>query len=27
LPAISLHIYGVESGRVGTHVNRKVDVA
>ena len=27
LPAISLHIYGVDSGRVGTHVNRKVDVA
>jgi predicted metal-dependent enzyme (double-stranded beta helix superfamily) len=27
LPAISLHIYGVESGRVGTHVNRKVDAA
>ena len=27
LPAISLHIYGVQSGRVGTHVNRKVDVA
>src|SRR5262245_1345038 len=27
LPAISLHIYGVESGHVGTHVNRKVDVA
>jgi len=27
LPAVSLHIYGVESGRVGTHVNRKVDAA
>jgi predicted metal-dependent enzyme (double-stranded beta helix superfamily) len=27
LPAISLHVYGVESGRIGTHVNRKVDVA
>ena len=27
LPAISLHVYGVESGRVGTHVNRKVAVA
>jgi predicted metal-dependent enzyme (double-stranded beta helix superfamily) len=27
LPAISLHIYGVDSGRVGTHVNRKVDAA
>ena len=27
LPAISLHIYGVESGRIGTHVNRKVDAA
>ena len=27
LPAISLHIYGVESGCVGTHVNRKVDAA
>src|SRR5437660_1126394 len=27
LPAISLHVYGVESGRIGTHVNRKVDAA
>ena len=27
LPAVSLHVYGVESGRIGTHVNRKVDVA
>jgi predicted metal-dependent enzyme (double-stranded beta helix superfamily) len=27
LPAVSLHVYGVESGRIGTHVNRKVDAA
>ena len=27
LPAISLHVYGIESGRIGTHVNRKVDAA
>ena len=27
LPAVSLHVYGIESGRIGTHVNRKVDVA
>jgi len=27
LPAVSLHVYGVESGRIGTHVNRKVDIA
>jgi predicted metal-dependent enzyme (double-stranded beta helix superfamily) len=27
MPAVSLHVYGVESGRIGTHVNRKVDVA
>jgi len=27
LPAVSLHVYGVECGRVGTHVNRKVDAA
>jgi predicted metal-dependent enzyme (double-stranded beta helix superfamily) len=26
-PAISLHIYGVGSGRIKTHVNRTVDVA
>jgi predicted metal-dependent enzyme (double-stranded beta helix superfamily) len=26
-PAISLHVYGVESGRITTHVNRTVDVA
>jgi len=25
-PAISLHVYGVESGRIKTHVNRLVDV-
>jgi predicted metal-dependent enzyme (double-stranded beta helix superfamily) len=27
LPAVSLHVYGVASGRIGTHVNRKVDAA
>ena len=27
VPAISLHAYGVESSRVGTHVNRLMDVA
>jgi predicted metal-dependent enzyme (double-stranded beta helix superfamily) len=27
LPAVSLRVYGVESGRIGTHVNRKVDAA
>ena len=27
LPAVSLHVYGVDSGRIGTHVNRKVDAA
>jgi predicted metal-dependent enzyme (double-stranded beta helix superfamily) len=26
-PAISLHVYGVEQGRIATHVNRMVDVA
>ena len=26
-PAISLHVYGVEGSRVGTHVNRLMDVA
>ncbi|MGH6768921.1 MAG: hypothetical protein ACRECO_07860 [Xanthobacteraceae bacterium] len=26
-PAISLHVYGVEGRRVGTHVNRLMDVA
>jgi predicted metal-dependent enzyme (double-stranded beta helix superfamily) len=26
-PAITLHVYGVEGQRVGTHVNRLVDVA
>jgi len=26
-PAISLHVYGVESGRIKTHVNHLVDVA
>jgi predicted metal-dependent enzyme (double-stranded beta helix superfamily) len=26
-PAISLHVYGVDGARVGTHVNRLVDVA
>jgi len=25
-PAISLHVYGVAAGRIGTHVNRLVDV-
>jgi predicted metal-dependent enzyme (double-stranded beta helix superfamily) len=27
VPAISLHVYGVEGARVGTHVNRLMDVA
>jgi len=27
VPAISIHAYGVESARVGTHVNRRVDVS
>lgn len=27
VPAISLHAYGVDSARVGTHVNRLMDVA
>src|SRR5262249_35799139 len=27
VPAISLHAYGVDSSRVGTHVNRLMDVA
>lgn len=27
VPAISLHAYGVEGSRIGTHVNRLVDVA
>ena len=27
VPAISIHVYGVEGSRVGTHVNRLVDVA
>ena len=26
VPAISIHVYGVEGSRVGTHVNRLVDV-
>ena len=26
-PAISIHVYGVEGSRVGTHVNRLMDVA
>ena len=27
VPAISIHVYGVEGSRVGTHVNRLMDVA
>ena len=27
VPAVSIHVYGVESRRIGTHVNRLVDVA
>jgi predicted metal-dependent enzyme (double-stranded beta helix superfamily) len=27
VPAISLHVYGVDGSRVGTHVNRLMDVA
>ena len=27
VPAISIHAYGVEGSRVGTHVNRLMDVA
>jgi predicted metal-dependent enzyme (double-stranded beta helix superfamily) len=27
IPAISLHVYGVEGSRVGTHVNRLMDVS
>jgi predicted metal-dependent enzyme (double-stranded beta helix superfamily) len=27
VPAISIHVYGVDGARVGTHVNRLIDVA
>jgi predicted metal-dependent enzyme (double-stranded beta helix superfamily) len=27
VPAISLHVYGVDGARIGTHVNRLMDVA
>ncbi|MCC6891044.1 MAG: cysteine dioxygenase family protein [Hyphomicrobiales bacterium] len=27
VPAISIHVYGVDGARVGTHVNRLMDVA